>query len=41
MDKSEAARCLAKIQAYLACGKDTEAKVWADRLRAMLTGVGL
>jgi hypothetical protein len=32
VDKSEAARCWAKVLAYIACGKPELARPWAARL---------
>jgi hypothetical protein len=40
MDRSEAAKCLAKVIAYLACGKIDMAKVWGDKLVDMLREAG-
>jgi hypothetical protein len=36
IDRSEAARQMAKAIAYKACGKDTEAAEWARKLVATL-----
>ena len=41
MDRTEAARAVAKVCAYVACGKLADAKLWADRLRAMLASAGV
>ena len=41
MDRTEASRCIAKIAAYLACGKTAEAQDWTARLVAMLRQAGL
>ena len=36
LDRSEIARALAKAIAYKACGKQTEAEVWARKLCELL-----
>ena len=40
MDRSEAAKCLAKVIAYLACGKVELAREWGDKLVDMLREAG-
>ena len=41
MDKTEAARCLAKVNAYLTVGKVDEAQEWWDKLTNMAANAGL
>jgi hypothetical protein len=41
MDRAEAARCLAKVCAYLACGKIELAREWGDKLVDMLREAGV
>lgn len=41
MDRTETARCIAKIQAYLACGQFTKAQEWADKLLRLMREAGL
>ena len=36
MDRSESARCIAKVFAYLACGNRQMAREWARKLIAYL-----
>ena len=40
MNRAEAARCLAKVCAYLACGKVELAREWGDKLVDMLREAG-
>ena len=39
IDRTEAARCLAKAIAYIGCGKPDEARVWVMKLLGVL-GMG-
>ena len=39
MNRNEAAQAIAKVFAYLACGKPEQARVWARQLIAWLQSV--
>ena len=39
MDRNEATRALAKVFAYLACGKPAEARTWAQVLIEWLESI--
>ena len=41
MNQKDAATALAKVNAYLQCGKVADAQLWADKLRNMLSEAGL
>lgn len=41
IDRSEASRCLAKAITYKECGKDAEARMWAERLLEVLNMAGI
>ena len=41
IDRSEVARALAKALAYAACGKQTEAELWARELCRLLGVAGI
>ena len=36
MDRQETAQAIAKVLAYLACGKREQARIWAQKLIAWL-----
>jgi hypothetical protein len=39
MDRQQAAQAIAKVFAYLACGKIDEARIWAHKLIAWLESI--
>lgn len=41
MDRKESARCLAKVIAYIACGKPELARPWAEQLIAWWRALGV
>jgi len=41
MDRTQAARCLAKICAYVACGQLEKARAWRDELLAIFADAGV